>query len=184
MYSMKRFLDELINSGKISVDDSQFARDMLREAYQYAWENSTDDSTKNGAVIVKDQNVISKGTNMFAKRVNITKKRSTPEAERIYQDHSERNAIYNAARMGIPLEGAQMYSTWIPCPACVNGILFGGITKVVFHYDSAIKKHKRYWIEQLKGSIEMMLEAGIEVSVYRGKIGDVEGLYHKKRWEP
>ena len=181
---MKKFLDELVKQGKISVVNSEFARDMLREAYQYAWENSTDDTTKNGAVIVKDQNVISKGTNMFAKGVNITKKRSTPEAERIYQDHSERNAIYKAARLGIPLEGSEMYSTWIPCPACVNGILFSGIKKVVFHYDAAIKKHKKYWINQLKESVNMMLETNLDVAVYKGKIGNVEGLYHKTRWEP
>lgn len=181
---MKKFLDELIDSGKISVVDSEFARDMLREAYSYAWKNSTDDSTKNGAVIVRDGNLVSRGTNTFAKNVKITKKRSTSVGERIYQDHSERNAIYNAARLGIPLEGTEMYSTWIPCPACVNGILFGGIKRVVFHYDSAIKKHKKYWIDQLKESINMMLEANIDVAVYKGKIGNVEGLYHKKRWEP
>lgn len=181
---MKKFLDQLVENGKIVVDDSEFSRRMLREAYRYAFENSTDDTTKTGAVIVKDGNLVSRGTNAFAKNVEITEKRSTPEAERIFQDHSERNAIYNAAKSGIPLKGSEMYTTWIPCPACINGILFSGIKRVVFHYDSAIKKHKRYWIGLLKESINMMLEAGIEIVVFKGKIGEIEGLFHKKRWEP
>jgi dCMP deaminase len=181
---MKEFLDNLVKEGKISVVDSKFASDMLREAYKYAYESSTDTTTKNGAVIVKEGNIVSRGSNRFAKNVNITKKRSTPVAERIYQDHSERNAIYGAAKLGVALEGTQMYSTWIPCPACVNGILFGGIKKVVFHYDAAIKKHKKYWIDQLKESINMMLEGGVEVSMYKGKIGNVQALFHKKEWEP
>ena len=181
---MKDFLEELVEQGKISVVDSEFARDMLREAYKYAYENSTDTTTKNGAVIVSKGDIISRGSNRFAKNVEITKKRSTSVAERIYQDHSERNAIYGAARLGIPLEGTEMYSTWVPCPACVNGILFSGIKKVVFHYDAAIKKHKKYWRDQLKDSVNMMLEGGIEVAVYKGKIGDVQALFHKKEWEP
>lgn len=181
---MKKFLDNLIEGGKISESNSEFAQNMLREAYQFAYDTSTDSSTKNGAVIVNDGGVVSRGSNRFAKGVEVTKKRSTPVGERIYQDHSERNAIYGAARAGIPLEGTEMYSTWIPCPACANGIINSGIKRVIFHYESAIRPHKKYWWDQLKESVLLMLEAGVELVVYKGKIGDVNGLFHKKEWEP
>ena len=181
---MKKFLDNLIDQGKISLINTELAQGMLREAYQFAYDNSTDSTTKNGAVIVKDGGIVSKGTNRFAKGVEITKKRSTPVAERIYQDHSERNAIYGAARVGIPLEGTEMYSTWIPCPVCANGIINSGIKRVIFHYEAAIRPHKRYWMNELKESVQLMLEAGIELVAYKGKIGGVKGLFHKKEWEP
>jgi hypothetical protein len=29
-----------------------------------------------------------------------------------------------------------------------------------------------------------MLEAGVELETYKGKIGNVEGLFNKKKWEP
>jgi dCMP deaminase len=180
---MKKFLDNLIDQDQISKTDSEFAKDMLREAYKYAYKNSTDTTTKNGSVIVRDQNLVSRGANAFANNVKITEKRSTPVAERIYQDHSERNAIYKAARLGIPLEGTQMYTTWIPCPVCANAIINSGIKKVVFHYEAAIKPHKD-WEETLKESVNMMLEAGVHLETYKGKIGDVQGLFNKQKWEP
>jgi dCMP deaminase len=178
---MKDFIDQLIEEGKISLTDSEFARDMLREAYLYASTNSTDLTTKNGSVIVRGGNLVSRGSNEFAKNVEITEKRRIDE--RVYQDHSERNAIYKAARLGIPLENTQMYTTWIPCAACANGIINTGIDKIIIHYDAAIKP-KEKWEDELKESLVLMLEAGIVIEMYRGKIGDVEGLFSSKKWEP
>jgi deoxycytidylate deaminase len=76
-----------------------------------------------------------------------------------------------------------MYSTWIPCPVCANAIINSGIDKVVFHYESAVKSHKE-WENDLKESLKLMLEAGVELETYKGKIGNVEGLFNKKKWEP
>jgi dCMP deaminase len=180
---MKEFLDNLIEEGKIFVIDSEFSKDILREAYKYAYENSTDTTTKNGAVIVRDQNIVSRGTNTFAENVEITEKRNTAMAERVYQDHSERNAIYQAARLGIPLEDTDIYTTWIPCPVCANAIINSGIKRVVFHYESAIKPHKE-WENDLKEAIKLMLESGIVVETYKGRIGNVQGLFNKEKWEP
>jgi dCMP deaminase len=180
---MKDFLNELVDQGKITLIESEFARDMLREAYLYAFENSTDESTKTGAVIVLNKEVISRGTNKFAKNVKITEKRNTAISKRVYQDHSERNAVYTAAKLGIPLDDAEMYSTWIPCPACANAIINSSINKLVFHYEMALKT-KSDWSEDLKESINMMLEAGVELGMYKGKIGNVKGVFKGKIWEP
>jgi dCMP deaminase len=180
---MKEYLEELVNEGKISVVDSEFARDMLREAYIYAYKNSTDESTKTGAVIVRDGNIVSRGTNMFAKNVKITEKRNTSISKRVYQDHSERNAIYEAARLGIPLDDTEMYSTWIPCPACANAIINSSINELIFHYDMAIKTLDD-WSEDLKESISMLLETNTKVSMYKGKIGGCKALFKGEVWEP
>jgi len=180
---MKKFINRLVKENKISIDESEFARDMLREAYLYAFKESTDGSTKTGAVIVLDGKIISKGTNKFAENVEITKKRNTSESKILYQDHSERNAVYEAAKLGIPLDDAEMFTTWIPCPACANAIINSSINKVVFHYGMAIKT-KRDWRSQMQESIKMMLESGVEVSVYMGEIGECEALFKGKIWKP
>ena len=180
---MKKFIDRLVKENKISVDETEFARDMLREAYLFAFKESTDESTKTGAVIVLDGKIISKGTNKFAESVEITKKRNTSESKILYQDHSERNAIYKAAKLGIPLDNAEMFTTWIPCPACANGIINSSIDRIVFHYGMAIKT-KRDWRNQMKESIKMLLESGVKVSVYMGKIGGCEALFKGEIWEP
>jgi dCMP deaminase len=44
--------------------------------------------------------------------------------------HAEANAIAYAARYGIRLEGAEMYSTLSPCPACAMLVINVGIVVV------------------------------------------------------
>ncbi|HCC68250.1 TPA: hypothetical protein DEP90_03580 [Patescibacteria group bacterium] len=180
---MKHFIDDLIEKEEIGVVNSDFGRDMLREAYLYAEANSTDQSTWAGAVITKGEQIVSKGTNIFPKGVNITKERSSSPAKYVNQDHSERNAIYNAAKIGIPLDGTTIYTTWVPCPACTNGIINSGIKRVVFHYEKAIRT-KSDWKKELTESLLMLLEAGIQVDAFLGKIGRCKSLFKEKIWKP
>ena len=49
--------------------------------------------------------------------------------------HAEQNAIAWAAREGIALKGATLYSTLFPCQSCAKLILQAGITAVVAEYD-------------------------------------------------
>ena len=45
-------------------------------------------------------------------------------------EHAERNAIYNAARAGISLEGCSIYINRFPCAACARAIIQSGITRI------------------------------------------------------
>ena len=45
--------------------------------------------------------------------------------------HAEQNAIANAARLGIALEGATLYCQMTPCYVCAKMIINAGIVKVV-----------------------------------------------------
>lgn len=45
--------------------------------------------------------------------------------------HAEANCIAWAAREGIPLEGAEMFTTHTPCVACAKLIINAGIVRVV-----------------------------------------------------
>ncbi len=46
--------------------------------------------------------------------------------------HAEMNAITDAARLGIPLKDAILYSTTFPCHMCAKHIVSAGIKEVVF----------------------------------------------------
>lgn len=45
--------------------------------------------------------------------------------------HSETNAIVNAARFGVPIDGATMYSKMVPCYSCAKVVINAGIRRFV-----------------------------------------------------
>lgn len=57
---------------------------------------------------------------------------------------AERNAIIFAARYGISIEGATMYSTILPCFSCSKEIINSGIKKVVVFGHYADEKGKEF----------------------------------------
>ena len=67
--------------------------------------------------------------------------------------HAEQNAVCQAARLGIPLEGATLYCRMTPCRTCAMLIINCGIVRVVCER----KYHDGHESE------EMFLEAGIQL---------------------
>jgi dCMP deaminase len=61
--------------------------------------------------------------------------------------HAEVNAIDQAARFGIPLEGAVLYCTLEPCNWCFKQLVQAGIREIYFEeaYDSKNKDFDLYW---------------------------------------
>lgn len=62
--------------------------------------------------------------------------------------HSETNAILNAARNGIKLEGSKVYVTLSPCARCANNLIQVGVTEVIYGSNSAYPEV----VEELKNS--------------------------------
>ena len=54
--------------------------------------------------------------------------------ELCYAVHAEQNAIAQAAKMGINLEGATLYCTHQPCVICTKIIINAGIKRVVYKH--------------------------------------------------
>ena len=80
-----------------------------------------------------------------------------------YFEHAERNAIYNAARRGIPLKGSTIYLTsGLPCSDCARAIINAGI-KTVLCKQECTTKNKEKWVESQKIALEMLTECGVEV---------------------
>ena len=49
--------------------------------------------------------------------------------------HAEQNALLAAARFGIPVEGATIYTTMRPCFGCTKELLQAGVERVVYIHD-------------------------------------------------
>jgi dCMP deaminase len=95
---------------------------------------SKDPKTKIGAIIVKDNRIISTGYNGMPHGIddNITWRHDRPEKYRWFE-HAERNAIYSAAKHGIGTQNASLYTNAMPCADCARGIIQSGIKQVYIH---------------------------------------------------
>lgn len=134
-------------------DKKQRTLDMryLRMAQIWA-ENSYCQRRKVGALVVKDQMIISDGyngtpsgfENICEDSANVTKP---------YVLHAEANAITKLARSSNNSDGATLYVTASPCIECSKLIIQAGIKRVVYaeHY-------------RLEDGINLLKKANIEVT--------------------
>ncbi len=84
--------------------------------------------------------------------------RHTVPAKYLWTEHPERNAIYNAANVGIPLHGCTLYIAGFPCMDCARAIVQSGITTVV-SYEPDLGNPK--WGEDFRNTLQLFTEAGI-----------------------
>jgi len=129
---------------------------------------SKDQSTQIGAVVVGlDNEVLSTGYNSFPRGLDdsIQERQERPE-KYFWFEHAERNAIYNAARIGVSLKNSTIYLTsGIPCMDCARGIVNSGI-KTVYCKEVCTTKNKEKWEESQKKSLQLLLECGVVVNYY------------------
>lgn len=129
---------------------------------------SKDQSTQIGAVIVgKDKEIRSTGYNSFPRGLNddLPERQERPE-KYFWFEHAERNAIYNAARVGIPLDNSTIYLTsGLPCADCARAIINSGI-KTVYCKSVCTTKNKEKWYESQEKALQMLKECGVEVIFY------------------
>ncbi len=98
---------------------------------------------KVGAVIVRDKCVMTTGYNgapagirscvekgeCLREKMNIE---SGTHQELCFAAHAEQNAIIQAAKYGINIQGATLYCTHQPCVICAKMIINAGIKRVVY----------------------------------------------------
>ena len=129
---------------------------------------SKDQSTQIGAVIVgEDKEVLSTGYNSFPRGLDdsLPERQERPE-KYFWMEHAERNAIYNAARIGVSLKNSTIYLTsGLPCMDCTRGIVNSGI-KTVYCKQICTTKNKDKWDESQKKSLELLRECDIDVIYY------------------
>jgi dCMP deaminase len=81
-------------------------------------------------------------------------------AKYLWSSHAERNAIYNAARVGTALKGCTIYVQMFPCHECAKAIIQAGITCVVTAPPDLADPQ---WRESFDISATMFKEAGLTV---------------------
>lgn len=129
---------------------------------------SKDQSTQIGAIIVgKDKEIRSTGYNSFPRGLDDSKPERQERPEKYFWfEHAERNAIYNAARMGTPIDGTTIYLTsGPPCADCARAIINSGIRKV-YCKSVCTTKNKEKWQESQEKALEMLKECDVEVIFY------------------
>ncbi len=120
----------------------------------YAWaKRATCLRRKVGAVIAKDKQQLTAGYNGAPRGVPhcaelggcLRQKLGIPSGQRheiCRGTHAEQNAITQAAKFGISIEGSTLYCNTFPCVICTKMILNAGITTVVYDsdYDDPLSK--------------------------------------------
>ena len=131
---------------------------------------SKDQSTRIGAVIVgPDKEIRSTGYNSFPRGVidSIPARQDRP-LKYLWMEHAERNAIYNAARMGTSLKGCTMYvSHWPPCPDCARAISQSGLSCVVVETFEVPER----WAEHMDIAAQILKESGVLVRKIEAVLG-------------
>jgi dCMP deaminase len=132
---------------------------------------SKDKYTQIGAVIVgKDGEIVSTGYNSFPRGLDDGLDYRQERPEKYYWfEHAERNAIYNAARIGVSTKGTTMYlSCGLPCADCARGIINSGIKRIFCERVDVTKGE--LWKESQERSWDMFMETGVKVCFYDGHI--------------
>lgn len=95
-----------------------------------------------GAIIVKDRRILATGYNGVPSGLRhceetgcLREQLGVPSGQRheICRGlHAEQNAIIQAARYGIDIEGSSIYITTEPCSVCAKMLINAGIKEIVF----------------------------------------------------
>lgn len=132
-----------------------------------SWSSCYQPNRQVGAVIVKNKRIMTTGYNgassgiknckekgeCMRRRLNID---SGTRQELCYATHAEQNAIIQAARMGINIDGGTLYCTHQPCVICAKMIINAGLSRIVF---------KNGYPDTF--SLELFKEANIELVQYK-----------------
>lgn len=124
-----------------------------------------------GCVITKDKRILSTGyvgspvglphcSEVGHEMHTVTHEDGSTSRHCIRTAHAEQNAINNAARIGIAIEGGTVYCKMIPCYKCAQSIINAGIVRVVAMKDYHASARSK----------EIFKDAGIEYIV----LGEME----------
>ena len=128
---------------------------------------SKDRSLRVGAVIVgPNREVRSTGYNGMPRKINDqVEARHERAVKNFYTVHSELNALCNAARIGVSVEGCTIYIAsdpylLSPCSCCAAAMIQCGISRIVYKDPGEVPDR---WKESCGIAEEMLKEAGVVV---------------------
>jgi len=120
---------------------------------------SKDPNTKVGCVVVSyDNTILSTGYNGLPRCVRDLPERMERPAKYLWTAHAEENAVAQAARKGISLNGSTAYVTHSPCCRCARALIQAGIVHIVVAPGQTSMPQEEFDV-----AAQMFAEAGIEV---------------------
>ena len=134
-------------------------------------ERATCDRGKASCVIVKDKHILSTGYVGSARGLphcddvghllkTVKEDDGTKSQHCLRTIHAEQNAICQAAKLGIALDGSTLYVKMTPCKACTMMIINCGIKRVV-----CAKKYQKG-----EESEEMFKQAGVKIEFISNEV--------------
>ncbi|WP_025537364.1 dCMP deaminase family protein [Vibrio parahaemolyticus] len=119
---------------------------------------SKDPSTQVGAVITKQNRIVSVGFNGYPHGVSDSVDTDERELKYLKTLHAEENAILFSKR---DLDGCDIWVTHFPCPNCAAKIIQTGISRV--HCPEQSEDFLSRWGDKIQVSQDMFDQAGVEV---------------------
>ena len=138
----------------------------LKEIVPAVAKRATCDRGRSGAIIVKDKRILTTGYVGSPSGLphcddvghlihEVIDENGVKSKHCVRTLHAEENAILQAAKFGISIEGATIYCSMVPCFRCAMKIIQVGIKRVVALYD--YQKSERTKEEFNEVSIELII---------------------------
>lgn len=133
-------------SGKSNGTDKWDRRFMDMCKLVSSWSTCARAGRQVGSIIVKNKRIIATGYNGAPMGImsctekghcvrDLLKIESGTRQEICFATHAEQNALIQAARLGIAVDGATIYITHQPCAICTKLIINAGIKRIVYGYN-------------------------------------------------
>ena len=136
-------------------------------------QRATCDRGKTGVVLVKDKQILTSGyvgspiglphcDEAGHKIKKVTHEDGSESSHCLRTNHAEINALAQAARKGVSIDGATLYCKMAPCYVCAKAMINAGIKRVV------AEKHYHKGQE----AVELFKLAGIQFDVLKDEVMD------------
>jgi dCMP deaminase len=162
---------------------------------------STCNSRPTGAVIAKDNNILATGYNgampgaphcidqpdWQGEPFCFRRAQGIPDIDKYNfckASHAEANAIAQAARNGIAVEGATLYTTLAPCYVCLKLIATARIRVVYYEhaYESSTPERDKFWMDAVReAGLDVYEQLTISPNAYEYILADITNITSRRR---
>ena len=162
---MKKSIKKIAKHKRLSWDE------YFLQMAELVGSRSTCDRGHAGTVVVKDKRILATGhsgspiglphcDDVGHEMHTAVDEKGKTSQHCIRTTHSETNAIANAARFGISIDGATMYSKMVPCYSCAKIVINAGTQRFVAMMDYHASGRTK----------EVFKQAGIKLEIINKKI--------------
>jgi dCMP deaminase len=162
---------------------------------------STCNSRPTGAVIVKENHILSTGYNgampgaphcsdqpdWEGRPFCFRRAHGVPDIDKYNfckASHAEANAIAQAAKYGIAIDGATLYTTLAPCYVCLKLVATSRIRGVYYEhaYESSTPQRDAFWQQAVReAGIEIYEQLIISPDTYKYILTDIQDITSRRR---